>query len=397
MRADDSAHEFVDHAIRRTLDAPQLQFLLYRADIWSEDRWNGHRVEGWWWGDGSELFTTTTRCSGTGAFVPNLSREGTPAFSAIRGATRTTWRSSESFAEDGTLSPVAQQDGCFQRIDGAPSESASLARTWANVVSENIAYESTVPMLETTPMEILAALRDTGFELFDPPVGSQRSDPHRLRYNGALRMKRGPDRSAAWRGYIGVDGDGFVSSFRLRSKQVYLRASLYHADVAKFTDPLLAIIPDVVNVDSLIATGREVVMPAHSLDIASNVLGPLDDLDEPHHPGVYPDFAVGIEGAEDEHDLIANAIHAAAPRIMALTCFGREIETDDELELVYQFDMIGPNYVSDPIMIERGAGLGSDWKGEALPDAANACLAIVVQELLAAGVSRASIRRLSAA
>ena len=384
VRASDSSHEFVDHAIRRTLDAPQLQFVLYSCDVWSDDSWSGDKVSGWWWRDGTELFTSTAPCEGTEMFVPDEAREGAPSFSAIRGPTRTTWKE--------RLGRPPQYDCCFQRIEDAPSEPAGLAHTWGKVVDENIAYELTVPMLAITPMEILTALSDTGFELFDPPAGSRRPDRYWIRYSGVLRRNHGPDRSGFWKGNINVGADGFVRRLRLRWRNNYIVWSLFHADVARFTNRLLAELPDVVDLDALIATGSEVVMPAHPFDITSDVLGPLDDLHEPNHPGVYPDFQVVVEGPAAEMGPIAEAIGRAPARIMALTTFGRESTTDEEWELVLRFGIYGPSYASDPYPVDGGVLLYSDWQGEIFPDAANACLAIVVQELLAAGISRASIR-----
>lgn len=244
-----------------------------------------------------------------------------------------------------------------------------------------------------TPMESLTSLRDDGFVLADLPAEFQAPNLYKIRYRGALRENRWRSQRRLWRGYLWLDNDGFVIALQLYYRETTIFWSIGHNQLPESTSSVLAEVPTPVDLDSLVAVGSEVLMPAHPYDIDPDVLGELDDLFDPHHPGCYPNFWVLVDGATNDTDAITHALIRAASRIMALTCFGRELTSDAERELGQEFEIYRPNYVSDPIPGDGGIGLYSDWDDEMLPDAANACLAIVVHELRTAGVTHARISR----
>jgi hypothetical protein len=132
-------------------------------------------------------------------------------------------------------------------------------------------------------------------------------------------------------------------------------------------------------------------MPIHRYEIEPGVLGTLAGGFE-HGPFYQQDFCVRVEVDADELRQAAEAIARASDRIMHLTEFGREIASIEEVEewaeVVYT-----PNWASGPLFVDGQVELFTDWKGEISEVAANACLAVVVQELQASGVQRARIGR----
>lgn len=384
----DQSRPVVEHAIGRTLEASCVQYQLWTFEQRSDQFWQGHRANGWWSDDGDGLLTETTRCHGSGVFDFPETGTASSSFSLIQGPTRTTWDVSTT----GAFGPSNfYRNCCVQRITDAPSDPAGFVPLFRKTVSEDFRLSHFMPRLEVTPFELLGGLQGGGFELFEPAEESRKPGLYGIRCRKRLFEVFGLFTGRPWHGYLWVNEDQLVSRIQLRSRTSSIRVALAYEDMTGFGDRFLAALPEVQDIDRIVDIGDEVVMPAHSYEIAPDVLGPLDVTD-PAEPGVHPDFHVVVEGRPSELGLIAEALNRADPRIMALTAFGREA-TEADIDLLDEFNMLGPNWVSEPRPTELGFSLYTDWKGEALPDAASACLAIVVQELLTGGVIQASVRR----
>lgn len=138
--------------------------------------------------------------------------------------------------------------------------------------------------------------------------------------------------------------------------------------------------------------GRPVPMPEHNFDIESGLLGSLVDGFK-NGSGYEQDFRAQIETGDRTFRSIAEAVAQASERIMFLTEFGRELGSEEERDQADELYVYTPDYASGPCTTDGEVYLTTDWKGEIPQEAADACLAVLVQELQAAGIGGARITR----
>lgn len=205
------AWELVDRAIRRTLRAPCVQFILLSEEVIDDGSWSGEKVLGSWRTDATELFTKTTVRTGPDHSSSDDVYEHSPSFSLIRAGTRTTWKSCPPLPP--RRSPFRQC--CLQRIEGAPSEPEDLVRRWRTVIEKKPEYDRIVPAPPPTPFEVLADLRDGGFGLFDPLPEFREAGLYGIKHRGVVRFRHAPARRIPWQGYVRVDSDELVTSLQL--------------------------------------------------------------------------------------------------------------------------------------------------------------------------------------
>lgn len=131
-------------------------------------------------------------------------------------------------------------------------------------------------------------------------------------------------------------------------------------------------------------------MPEHGFEIEPDLLGVLVGGFK-HGLGYEQDFRARIGTDDRTFRPIAEAVERASDRIMYLTEFGREMGSEDDQEEAYELGLHTPNYASGPLFIDGDVSLSTDWKGEMSQESADACLAVLVQELRAAGLEDAKI------
>ncbi len=144
------------------------------------------------------------------------------------------------------------------------------------------------------------------------------------------------------------------------------------------------------------AFGTPVEMPVHTYVIEPDFLGPLVDGFK-NGRGYYCDFAASVMVNAQTLRLACEAVARTSDRIMLITDFGRELRSldqRDELDVeLDEHEVYTPNWTSEPFLIGGHVEIATDWKGEITEEAADACLAVLVQELLSSGIGQAVIGR----
>lgn len=148
--------------------------------------------------------------------------------------------------------------------------------------------------------------------------------------------------------------------------------------------------------DAFAAAMRQAVTNAYPNDQAPGITTHENLFAVNEVEGLHMAFAV-----RSEHpDRVAAALVAAEPRLMRVGWKGQEFVTDEELEAAEEaaqqkgdWGAIGtPNYVSDVELVDGDPRIWLDIKDSESVPQARTMLAIVVEELLRAGVKSAEIR-----
>lgn len=367
-------------AIRRTLERDTLYFTSYTIGP-TDVGWSGSKSCGWWLSADCELYTEVADRHGMEIFAPNFNwirgRESARC-SLIRGGERLSWH---------RIDPSVSDEGarCSARhvIETTASRVAELLDEWRSALEDTGVHEfvgGSIPDIEATPIDVLTALlngplhgRETKLSDDGRTIATRRYE-----YEGEMPDADGSMRSGPWSVVLWLD-DEFVSGARLRSEGHQIFFGLGHADFQRPKHVVPAHVPDPHDVTHLQATGSEVVMPAHPFEIDGEVSEGRNS----------SDFSVLVGGPDRAR--IEAALRRAALRIGNVTRHGRELSTNADRALAREFGIHVPGHVIGPRPCDDGFVLSADWAGLAGPTARAAGLAVVTQELLAEGVTDASL------